>query len=113
MYSGWKATATSGLVVSFSYLTASTCTIVGNIGTGVTTGTCTIVAKQAGNVAYAAALQVTQSFPVTIPLSNQSISFAALPIRLFNAGPFPVSATDSSGLPVSFSSITPSCSSAY
>jgi len=40
-------------------------------------------------------------------LTPQAITFNALPDRLLVAGPFTVSATASSGLPVSFSSVTP------
>jgi uncharacterized protein YhjY with autotransporter beta-barrel domain len=59
------ATASSGLTVAFTSSTASVCTITsGGTLTFVTTGTCTINANQAGNGAYTAAPQVTQSFTV-------------------------------------------------
>jgi hypothetical protein len=60
-----SATASSGLVVSFSTTTPGVCTVAGNLVTLHTTGTCTIVASQAGNTVYAAATPVNRSFTVT------------------------------------------------
>jgi hypothetical protein len=42
----------------------------------------------------------------TVNPASQTISFSALSSRTFGAAPFPVSATASSGLPVSFASTT-------
>jgi len=61
-----SATATSGLPVSLSSTTPSVCTVSGSTVTGVTAGTCTIAANQAGNASYSAAPQVTQSITVTL-----------------------------------------------
>ena len=60
-----SATASSGLIVSFSSTTPATCTVSGNVVTLVAHGLCSIAADQAGNGAYAAAPTVTQSFFVT------------------------------------------------
>ena len=59
------ATASSGLAVTFSSSTMGVCTIT-NAGTLTTiaAGSCTINANQAGNAAYAAAPQVSQSFSI-------------------------------------------------
>lgn len=61
-----SATSTSGLTVVFSSTaTPGVCTITsGGALTFLTTGTCTISADQAGNAAYVAATQVSQSFAV-------------------------------------------------
>jgi hypothetical protein len=59
-----SATATSGLVVAFTSLTPTTCTVSGSTVTGIMGGTCTIAADQAGNADFDPAPQVTQSFPV-------------------------------------------------
>jgi hypothetical protein len=59
-----------------------------------------------GNATYAAASPVAQSTNV-LPLA-QTITFGALSNSLLGAMPFTVSATASSGLAVSFSSMTPS-----
>jgi hypothetical protein len=68
-------------------------------------GTCTIHATQAGNADYAAATPVNRSFLVT-PY-GQTITFGTLPNEPIGTAPFTVSATASSGLAVSFASITP------
>ncbi len=99
------ATASSGLAVSFSSLTMAVCTISGNTVTLVAAGTCTLQAAQAGNATYAAAPNVSQSF--TVIAASQTITFGALGPQTLGAAPFPISAAASSGLPVSFSSLTP------
>jgi uncharacterized protein (TIGR03437 family) len=60
-----SASATSGLAVSFNSQTTPVCTVSGATVTLVSAGTCTIRATQAGNVNYAAATSVNQSFQVT------------------------------------------------
>jgi hypothetical protein len=60
-----SATATSGLPVTFSSDTLSVCTVSGNVVTGVSAGTCTIRAAQAGDGNYNAATDVTQPLTVT------------------------------------------------
>jgi hypothetical protein len=60
-----SATASSGLAVVFYSLTPHVCTVSGTTVTLVAVGTCTIEATQAGNVDYAAATPVSQSFHVT------------------------------------------------
>ncbi len=104
------ATASSGLTVSFTSSTSSVCTVA-NASSGTTVklvsgGTCTIQATQAGNTEYAAAPSVTQSFTVTPEI--QTITFGALSNQAFGTAPFMVSATASSGLPVTFTTTTSS-----
>ncbi len=99
-----SATASSGLPVSFNSQTTGVCTVSGSTVTLAAVGTCTIQATQAGNATYAAATPVNQSFQVT--QASQTITFAALPSQTFGSAPFAVSATASSGLPVSFNSQT-------
>jgi uncharacterized protein (TIGR03437 family) len=100
------AAATSGLSVSFASNTSSVCTVSGTTLTLVTAGNCTVEASQAGNTNYAAAAPVDQTFAVTA--GSQTIAFAPLASRPFSTTPFAVSATATSGLPVSFASTTPS-----
>lgn len=103
------ATASSGLAVSFSSSTAAVCTVTtGGSVTLVATGTCTLNANQAGNASFAAAPTVSRSFDVTAALPAQTISFAPLPDRPVDGGVFTLAATASSGLSVSYSSLTPS-----
>jgi hypothetical protein len=98
-----SATASSGLTVTFSSQTPGTCTVSGSTVTGVATGTCTVAADQAGNANYYAAPEVTQSFAVG--QGSQTISFGSAPSLVYG-GTGTVSATASSGLAVSFSSLT-------
>ncbi|WP_198134517.1 fibronectin type III domain-containing protein [Geotalea uraniireducens] len=59
------ATASSGLMVSFTSSTTGVCTVTaGGALTFVTAGTCTINADQAGNGSFTAAPMVTRSFAV-------------------------------------------------
>jgi hypothetical protein len=99
----------SGLPVIFSTLSQDICTVSGNTVTGVATGTCTIAANQAGNSIFSPALQSIQSFSIA-PKQNskqsQTITFGGVPIITVGK-PGTVSATASSGLPVTFSSTTP------
>ncbi len=99
-----SATATSGLAVTFASTTASVCTVSGTAMTLASVGTCTVQASQAGNSSYAAAASVSQSFRVS--QGSQTIAFGALANKVFGSTPFAVSATATSGLPVSFASAT-------
>jgi len=90
--------------VTFSSVTTPVCTVSGASVTLLTTGTCTIQADQAGNASFNPAPSVQQSFTVT--KANQTISFAALPTKTLVQSPVTVSATASSGLAVTFTSVT-------
>jgi hypothetical protein len=101
------ATASSGLTVSFTSATPSVCSVSGSTATVLNGGVCTINANQTGNTAYNPAPQVSQSF--TISPASQTISFAdPADIAAFVPNQaVALSATASSGLPVSFSTATP------
>ncbi|MDQ5820504.1 MAG: hypothetical protein M3540_03595, partial [Actinomycetota bacterium] len=103
-----SATASSGLPVSFSAApsSAGVCTVSGATVALVGAGTCTVNANQAGNASYQPAPQVQQSFTVSAPApSSQTITFTSTaPNGARVGGPsYGVSASASSGLPVSFS----------
>lgn len=100
-----SAKASSKLAVAFNSTTPAVCTVTGATVTLLGAGTCGISANQAGNGNYQAAPQVNQSFAVR--LSNQTITFAALPAKTYGDAPFTVAASASSGLPVTFGSTTP------
>jgi parallel beta-helix repeat protein len=104
-----SATASSGLPVTFTVISGPA-TIAGNIVTLTGSGTVSIQASQAGNANYYAAIAVTQSFTVgsavPAPKANQSIVFPAIPSKTFGNAPFAISATASSGLPVSFTIVS-------
>src|SRR5271165_2094160 len=105
-----SASASSGLPVSFSPDTTPVCTVAGSAVTTVAAGTCTITASQGGSARYAAAPDVSRSFqvnPVHTGPAVQTITFGQPPDSKVGA-PVTLSASASSGLPVSFSSGTPS-----
>src|SRR5271157_2772241 len=94
------ATATSGLTVAFT--SSGACSNSGATYTMTSgTGTCSVIANQAGNGNYSAASQVTQTVNAT--LASQSISFTtnAPSSEVYN-GQFTVAATATSGLTVAF-----------
>jgi hypothetical protein len=93
------ATASSGLAVTYTVtgpatVSNSTLTITG-------LGTVTVTASQPGNSSYVPAQSVTQSF--VVQRGTQTITFGALPNLTYGMAPFTLSATASSGLPVTFS----------
>jgi hypothetical protein len=61
------ATASSGLAVSFSSLTATICTVADGKVSPIAIGKCTVAADQPGNANYAAAPRVEKSFTITKP----------------------------------------------
>src|SRR5205085_1737011 len=99
-----SATASSGLTVSFA--ATGNCTVTGNKVHITGAGSCTITASQPGNSNYNAATNVQQSFQIA--KANQTITFGSLANKTYGNAPFTVSATATSGLPVSFNSQTPS-----
>jgi hypothetical protein len=99
------ASASSKLPVTFMSETPTVCTVSGTTASFITGGTCTIEALQTGNTIYGAATPVVQSFQVT--LQTQTITFSPISSQL--AGTMlTLSATATSGLPVTFMSLTPS-----
>jgi len=102
------ASSSSGIAVAFTAApsSAGVCTVTGADVTLVGAGTCTIDADQPGNATYAPAVTVQQSFAVRAPSrSIQSINFTSSPPpgAVVGGATYAVSATASSGLPVSFS----------
>ncbi len=71
------------------------------------TGTCTIAANQGGNSSYNPAPTATQSFNIAMGVVSQTINFSTVANQTFGAAPFGLSASASSGLPVTFGSNTP------
>ncbi|MGI2176508.1 fibronectin type III domain-containing protein [Shewanella ulleungensis] len=68
------ASASSGLTPSFSSATIGVCTISsGGALSFITTGSCTINADQAGNAAYSAAVQVSQTFDVNAVVAGAPV----------------------------------------
>lgn len=74
------ATSTSGLPVQLDSQTANVCDIITiNQVRAKAPGTCTVVARQAGNGAYHPALDVTQSFQIVIPGGAVTFATTSLP----------------------------------
>ena len=92
----------SGNAVTFT--AGGSCTISGNTVTIAGAGTCTITAAQPGNANYNAATNVPR--PFTVASANQTITFGAPGPKTYGAADFLVTASASSGLAVSFSSLT-------
>ncbi|WP_428847859.1 beta strand repeat-containing protein, partial [Shewanella inventionis] len=69
-----SASSTSGLTPTFTSSTTGVCSITsGGALSFVTSGTCTISADQAGNAAYSAAAQVSQSFSVNAVVAGSPV----------------------------------------
>ncbi|MEP7334579.1 MAG: hypothetical protein ABI717_02255 [Actinomycetota bacterium] len=98
------ANASSGLTVTFSSGSPSVCGVSGSTVSFTGGGTCVVRANQSGNASYQPAPQVQQAFTVVPPPSAQTITFtSSAPGSAVYLGPnYNVSATASSGLPVSF-----------
>jgi hypothetical protein len=96
-----SATASSGLPVAFTVVQNGNCSVSGNVVTFLNVGNCGVIANQAGNSTYAAAPSVGQIVVVNNPVA-QTITFGSLPSEHVGSQ-LTVSATASSGLPVTFS----------
>ena len=95
----------SGNPITYVSSNTSVATIAGNIVTIVGAGTTTITASQAGNANYTAAVDVNQTQLVNAAgLTSQTITFNALSNSTYGDGPLTLTATASSGLPVSYAS---------
>jgi len=95
-----SATASSGLTVNFS-VTSGPATVSGNTLTIIGAGTVVVTASQPGNAVYAPATAVSCS--IAVNKASQTINFPAptSPVT-YGVAPFTLSATASSGLPVTF-----------
>jgi len=100
-----SATASSGLPVRYSTRTPSVCSVDAQSGllSANASGTCTIAANQPGDSRYDAAPPVTQDVAF---LFQGVITFASAPsLGVYDQAS--VTATESSGLPVSYGTATP------
>jgi hypothetical protein len=101
-----NAVATSGLAVTVVSETPLTCSVDGNVVTGLKTGICSVVANQGGNNRFLAAPAV--STILAVGKASQTISGVSFtPPTIQVGGATTASATASSGLPVTFASNTP------
>jgi autotransporter-associated beta strand protein len=96
------ATSSSGLSVSYTSSNTNVATVSGSTVTIVGAGTTDITASQSGNSNYNAAADVIKT--LTVDRASQTITFSDLPSKKVGDAPFSLTATSSSGLPVSYTS---------
>jgi gliding motility-associated-like protein len=96
------AVASSGLLASYASADTAVATILNGKIHIKGAGTTSITASQAGNATYLPASPVSQS--LTVSKLTQTITFNSLPAKRPGDADFSVTATTSSGLPVSFGS---------
>ena len=99
-----SATASSGLPVTFTVVQNGNCSISGSVVTFLNVGNCGVIASQAGNSVYSAAPSVGQIIAVNAAVNTQAaqtITFNPISSQVVG-GKLTVSASASSGLPVSF-----------
>jgi hypothetical protein len=94
------ATASSDLTVTYTSSDENIAKIINNKVHIIATGDVTITAHQAGNTNYSAALDVSQN--LRINKAEQSISFGQIQSRVWGDSDVDLTATTSSGLPISF-----------
>jgi hypothetical protein len=99
-----SASASSGLPVALSLAASSAgvCSLSGSTVSMTGVGTCTVRADQAGNGSYEAATQAQQSFAVAKATQTVSFTSSAPSAAVVGGATYAVSASASSGLPVSF-----------
>jgi sugar lactone lactonase YvrE len=100
-----SATASSNLPVRFVTTTPSVCTVSGTTASLIAGGSCDIEAQQWGNSNYATAAFAFQIF--WVEHTPQTIDFPTIPFNQNAGTTIALSATASSGLPVTFASLTP------
>ena len=99
------ASASSGLPVAFTVVSGpATINAQTNLLTIIGTGVVTLIANQPGDNTYDTAAPVTRSF--TVNKAPQTITFAPLPNQNFGVVPIQLSATASSGLPITFTIVS-------
>lgn len=94
--------STSSLPLAFTSSNPAVASISGSTVTIVGAGSTDITAAQSGNTNYNPATSVTRTLVVN--KANQTITFNALAAKTYGDGNFTLSATSSSGLPVTFTS---------
>jgi uncharacterized protein (TIGR03437 family) len=103
--SSWTpaATASSGLTVTFTASPGNICFVSGESIRFMDIGQCTVTAAQGGDGVYSAATPVTRVFAITsaVPFRAQSITFPPSSARKVGDN-FALTATASSGLPVTY-----------
>ena len=100
-----KAVAGSGLEVGFTSLTPAVCAVAGGVVTAIAAGTCTVAADQPGDARWASATRALQS--TSVARAPQTVEFSAVPAALAVGATASLRAAAGSGLPVAYSSLSP------
>jgi Concanavalin A-like lectin/glucanases superfamily/Sulfatase-modifying factor enzyme 1/BspA type Leucine rich repeat region (6 copies) len=100
------AKASSMLPITYTSSDASVATVSNGILTPVGVGITTITAYQGGNTIYNPATPVSQ--PQLITQASQKITFPTIASHTYGDAPFTLSATSTSRLPITYTSLTPS-----
>jgi hypothetical protein len=107
-----SATASSGLLVLYSSMTPTVCTVDGSSGLvkDLTAGDCSIAANQAGDVSFNPAAQVTQTITVSTPpiisAPGAPTGVTATAGSSSNTVTISIGATDSGGSPITGYTVT-------
>lgn len=107
------ATASSGLAVHYASDTPDVCTVSGETVSIVAVGTCTIVARQPGTLAWNPAPPVSQSFVIAQAAQVLTFPTQTATTQWFEAGdtfaidPLATSATPNSGQPIVYAPLDP------
>ncbi len=96
---------TSGLAITYTSSGPAVAAISGSTVTILQAGTAVITASQSGNASYLTAADVQQT--LTVNKATQVITFNALPVKVLGDLPFDLTATSTSGLPISYASSDP------
>jgi hypothetical protein len=99
------ATASSGLTVALTSASPTVCTISGTTASLLQQGTCIVQANQSGSTLYSYAPTVQQN--IVVHLAPQTITFPVPAGTQYALTPVPLTATTTSGLPITYASITP------
>ena len=95
------ATSSSGLPVT-TVVKEGPCTLSGSALSLLGAGYCVVTASQTGTARFEAA---SQDFSVNIAKATQTITFALPDAKTYGDAPFPLGASTSSGLPLSFGAV--------
>jgi hypothetical protein len=95
-----SATNTLGLDVTFQSSDTNVIKIAGTTASVIAIGEATITVSQDGDGNYESAVPVSQI--VTVVKADQSITFDSIPVKVLGDDPFTLTATSTSGLPVTF-----------
>ena len=105
--SPFELTATASSALAVVYDATGTCAVAGSTLTITGAGTCAVTASQPGNDTVDPATPVTRSFGIA--KASQEITFDHPGSKTFGDAPFALSASTSSGLPVTFSVVSGPC----